>query len=571
MSVDASKRYRLGDLLVLKGIITEKQLGEALAFQSEQHRWLGDCLIELGLVTDRDIAGVLEVQLGIPFIDLRGVQIDSSIISMIDGAVLRKHNVLPIGYSKEQANVLILAMANPLDMVAQDDISIITNCLIEVRIATVGQINAVLDRYFGTGEAMSAAQQYAKEREQQLQQQEAIDTAQEAELSNAPIVQLVRSIIEQAVRQRASDIHFDALEKRVRVRYRIDGVLKEKMLYDINLLAALSTRIKIMGGMDISERRRPQDGRFSIIVDRTEYDVRVAVLPASFGEKIVMRLASSADIATRSKSELGMREHELKRFDHILSNPNGIILITGPTGSGKSTTMYTALSALNTESVNIITVEDPVEANLPGVNQVQVNPKANLTFASALRSILRQDPDIIMVGEIRDVETATIAVQASITGHLVVSTLHTNSSAATVTRLLEMGVESYLLADSIAGIIAQRLVRRLCTHCKAAREATAEEKALLGVSAYQAQTIYDPVGCSHCNDVGYYGRIGVYEIMEVDESIKQIISSRGTTAQIKEAAVKDGMRTLRMGAAEYVVEGITTMEELLKISFDDAK
>ncbi len=561
------KRYRLGDLLVLKEIITEQQLSEALDFQKKDGRWLGDCLIELGLVTDSDIASVLEVQLGIPKVDLRGINIDPEIIALVNGNVLRKHNVLPIGYAGNSKNVLLLAMSNPLDMVAQDDISIISNCLIEPRIATIGEINAVLDKYFGTGEVMSAAAQYAKEREVQLQQFEAVEAAQQAELDNAPIVQLVRSIIEQAVRQRASDIHFDVLEKQIRIRYRIDGVLMDRMIYDIKLLPAIVTRIKIMSGMDISEKRKPQDGRIRLAVDRGEYDIRVSVLPSTYGEKIVMRLASSAGL-TRSKSELGMSETELQKFEHILKNPNGIILVTGPTGSGKTTTLYAALSELNTERVNIITIEDPVEANIPGINQVQVNPKADLTFATALRSILRQDPDIIMIGEIRDQETAGIAVQASITGHLVVSTLHTNSSAATITRLLNMGVEPYLLADSVVGIIAQRLVRRLCKDCRSPRPATEEEKEILGVPFSYPLQVYDAKGCPMCGGIGYFDRIGVYEIMQVTQDLRRVISTNGSTGDIKDMAVSGGMRTLRTSAAAFVIDGITTMEELLKVSFD---
>lgn len=557
-------KYRLGDLLVMRGIITEEQLHAALTLQAKNHKHLGDCLVEQGVVTDDDIVNVLEVQLGIPRIDLRGIRIDSDIIGLVSGSVLRKHTVLPITFDN---NALILAMSDPLDMVAQDDISIITNCVIEPRIATVGEINAVLDKYFGTDEAMSAAEQYTKERETQLQQLAAAAEEEQSEVDNAPIVQLVRSIIEQAVRQRASDIHLDALEKKVRVRYRIDGVLAEKMLYDISLLPAIVTRIKIMGGMDISEKRKPQDGRITLVVDRNEYDIRVSILPSSYGEKIVMRLASSTAL-TRTKAELGMQSWELNRFEHILANPNGIILVTGPTGSGKSTTLYTALSELNRESVNIITVEDPVEANIAGINQVQVNPKADLTFATALRAILRQDPDIIMIGEIRDYETAAIAVQASITGHLVVSTLHTNSSAATITRLLDMGLESYLLADSVVGVIAQRLVRKLCKACRKPRPATEVEKTLLGVSASEDITVYDPCGCPLCGDTGFYGRIGVYEIMEMTPELKNIITSRGSTEQIRDAALTQGMHTLRMSAAYYVLEGVTTVDEMLKVSFD---
>ena len=559
------QKLRLGTLLVQKGIITDDQLEAALTIQKKYHRHLGDCLVEMGYATESDIVNVLETQLRIPRIDLRGIRIEPEIIGLVSGSVLRKHSVLPIAFDERQSNTLILAMADPLDMVAQDDISIITNCVIEPQIATLGEINAVLDRYFGTDEAMSAAEKYAKEREGQLQQMEA---EQQTELNNAPIVQLVRSIIEQAVRQRASDIHFDALEKQVRVRYRIDGVLSEKMLYDINLLPAIVTRIKIMSGMDISEKRKPQDGRITMNIDRQEYDIRVSVLPSCYGEKVVMRLASATAL-TRSKSELGMRDWELKEFEHIIANPNGILLVTGPTGSGKSTTLYTALSELNKESVNIITVEDPVEANIPGINQVQVNPKADLTFATALRSILRQDPDIIMIGEIRDYETASIAVQASITGHLVVSTLHTNSASAAFTRLLDMGVESYLLADSVVGVIAQRLVRKLCKSCRKPRQATETEKVILGKKPEDDVTVYDPCGCQLCGDTGYFGRIGVYEMIEMTPELRHIITTRGSTEQIKSMGLKQGMHTLRMSAGEYVQEGVTTIDEMLKVSFEE--
>ena len=304
-----------------------------------------------------------------------------------------------------------------------------------------------------------------------------------------------------------------------------------------------------------------------MVIDRAEYDIRVSVLPSSFGEKIVLRLAN-ANALTRTKSELGMRDWELKKFEHIISNPNGIMLVTGPTGSGKSTTLYTALSELNDESVNIITVEDPVEANIAGINQVQVNPKADLTFATALRSILRQDPDIIMIGEIRDYETAAIAVQASITGHLVVSTLHTNSASSAITRLLDMGVESFLLADSVVGIIAQRLARKLCKSCKKPRPATDMEKQLLGKSVDEDVTVYEPCGCALCNETGYYGRTGIYEIIEMTPELRQIVSQRGTTEQIKSTAMSQGMRTLRMSAAEYVLDGTTTIDEMLKVSFE---
>jgi len=563
-----NKKLRIGDILINQGVITNEQLETALQSQKKTKKRLGDVLIETGIITEQEIARSLNQQLGIDIADLRGIKIPPEVIGLVSGSILRKHKVLPIGFDEHDSSTLLLAMSDPLDIVAQDDIAIITNFRIEPRVSTVSDINSVLDKYFGTEEAMIAAEQYTKGREQQVQLEEAVSLQDEAELNSAPIVQIVKTMIEQAVRQRASDIHIEALERQVRVRYRIDGVLSEKMVYDRSLLPAIVARVKIVGHMDISEKRKPQDGRITMVVDFTEYDIRVSVLPTSYGEKVVMRLTSATGL-TRNKSELGFRDWELKRFDHILSNPNGIILVTGPTGSGKSTTLYTALSELNSDAVNIITVEDPVEANINGINQVNVNPKADLTFASALRAILRQDPDIIMIGEIRDFETATIAVQASITGHLVVSTLHTNSSAATITRLLDMGIESFLIADSIVGVIAQRLVRRLCTACRKPRQAADEEKLILGKSITDNVTIYDACGCNLCAETGYYGRIGVYEIMEITQRLKQVIVAKGSTEEIKESAINDGMHTLRMSSTGYVLDGVTTIAEMMKVSFEE--
>jgi type IV pilus assembly protein PilB len=422
-----------------------------------------------------------------------------------------------------------------------------------------------LDRYYGNDETMEAAQRYAEERKaaEQASQLDADDG-----VSDSPIVQVVKNMIEQAARQRASDIHVEALERVARVRFRIDGALYEKFTYDIHLLPAIIARLKIIGGMDISEKRKPQDGRITMIVDRVEYDIRASILPTVYGEKCVMRLAQKK-MLTRDKSELGFTDLEMRQFDNILKNPNGIILVTGPTGSGKSTTLYTALSELNREDVNIITVEDPVEANIDGINQVQTNDKAGLTFASALRSILRQDPDIIMIGEIRDGETAGIAVQASITGHLVVSTLHTNSSAATLTRLMDMGIESYLLADSMVGVIAQRLVRRLCPECKEPYEPSPEEKKLLDIPQIEPATIYRPCGCGQCNNTGYKGRIGVYEIMTITPALRRVITQHGNTEQIRDAAMEEGMHTLRMSASRMVLDGVTSFSEMMKVSFDN--
>ena len=508
----------------------------------------------------------LSNQLGIEIVSLAGVHISDEMIRLANASVLRKNRMVPLEYFQGNMNIIKVAMADPMDMAAIDDFTIITNLQVEPVLALPGEIMVTLDRYFGNDETMEAAQKYADERRAMEAANQ--DTEYDENVSNSPIVKIVNSMIEQAARQRASDIHIEALERVVRVRFRIDGALYEKFTYDIHLLPAIIARLKIIGGMDISEKRKPQDGRITYVVDRVEYDIRASILPTVYGEKCVMRLAQKR-MLTKQKSELGFSEEEMRQFDNILKNPNGIILVTGPTGSGKSTTLYTALSELNKEDVNIITVEDPVEANIDGINQVQTNVKADLTFASALRSILRQDPDIIMIGEIRDTETAQIAVQASITGHLVVSTLHTNSSASTLTRLMDMGVESYLLADSMVGVIAQRLVRRLCPECKVAYEASEDEKEILGLPTDEALTLYKPCGCEQCNNTGYRGRIGVYEIMTITPRIRHVISKRGTAEQIRDVALEEGMHTLRMSASKLVLEGITAFSEMIKVSFEN--
>lgn len=557
------KKIRIGDVLLKAGVITEEQLQTALSRQKGSGRKLGETLIDEGFVSEEEIARALSEQLHMDIIDLQNVNIAEEILQLVPANVLRKNKAVPFEYAKDNVNVLRVAMEDPLDMFAMDDITIITNLQVEPVVATSRSIMLALDHYFGQ-EDTRALEQYTREKEIQMEEEE--DSYSE-DINNSPIVQLVRSMIEQAVLQRASDIHIEPMERQLRVRYRVDGALYEKATYSTKLLPALSARIKIIGGMDITERRKPQDGRITQVVNRQEYDIRVSVIPTIFGEKIVMRLAAKNSFG-RKKEQLGLNARDMKIFDHILKNPHGIILVTGPTGSGKSTTMYTALSEINTPEVNIITVEDPVEANLDGVNQIQVNPKADLTFATALRSILRQDPDIIMIGEIRDRETAGIAVQASITGHLVMSTLHTNSAASTITRLIDMGIESFLIADSMVGVIAQRLVRRLCPACRKRRRATAEEKELLKISHLQEADIYEPCGCGRCENIGYKGRIGVYEIMEITPSLKTIISKGGDAEDIKNQALKEGMYTLRMSATELVLDGTTSLSEMLKVSFE---
>ena len=558
------KRVRLGDVLVESGVITQEQLEQGLQLQKGSGRKLGETLVDEGITTEDAIAKALSDQLGYDIIDLQNVAIPEDVLSLVPGNLLERYKVLPFEYARDNMNVIRVAMADPMDMAAMDDITIITNLQVEPVVSTTRSIMLALDKYFGAQEINSALEEYTREKESQMAEQE--DMYSE-DVNNSPIVQLVKTVIEQAVRQRASDIHIEPMERQVRIRYRIDGALYEKVTYSIRLLPAMVARIKIIGGMDIAEKRKPQDGRITQVVDRQEFDIRVSILPTVYGEKVVMRLTSK-NALTREKSQLGFKPRELKKFDHILQNPHGIILVTGPTGSGKSTTLYTALSELNTEDVNIITVEDPVEANIDGINQVQVNNKADLTFATALRSILRQDPDIIMIGEIRDQETASIAVQASITGHLVVSTLHTNSAAGTITRLMDMGIEPYLIADSTVGVIAQRLVRRLCPDCKKPKKATPDELELLGREPDEDITIYEPCGCTKCDRTGFRGRIGVYEIMEISPALKSIISKSGDADAIRDKALEEGMSTLRMSASEYVLDGTTSVNEMMKVSFD---
>ena len=550
--------------MINQGIITEEQLQKGLEIQKENGCKLGEALVEGNIVAEETIVKILGEQLRLAYVDLSNAKIEEEILELVPSALLKKHMMIPFEYAEDNPNVIRVAMVDPLDIEAVDDINIVTNLQVETVITTRRSLNMALDKYFGQKEVYSAVDEYAKEKEAKIEESEELYNE---DVNSSPIVQLVKSMIEQAVRQRASDIHIEPMERQVRIRYRIDGALYERMVYSQRLLSAIVARIKIIGGMDISEKRKPQDGRITQVVDRQEYDIRASVLPTVYGEKVVMRLTSK-NALTLEKRRLGLNDDELEKFDHILQNPHGILLVTGPTGSGKSTTLYTALSELNKEDVNIITVEDPVEANIDGINQVQVNPKANLTFASALRSILRQDPDIIMIGEIRDSETAQIAVQASITGHLVVSTLHTNSAASTVTRLCDMGIEPYLIADSVVGIIAQRLVRRLCADCKEEYEATMEEKELLGYSVDRPLKLYKPCGCDRCDNTGYKGRIGVYEIMEVTPQLKRVIAHNEDADKIKNVALENGMKTLRMRAAEYVIDGTTSVTEMLKVSFD---
>lgn len=561
------KRIRLGDILVQKGLITEEQLMRTLKEQRLRGTKLGETLISLGYVSEKAIVDILCTQLHIEYVELRNIKLDETAVYLINESIAKKYNLIPIAFDKNNPNHLKIAMSDPMDIMAIDDVAIITNMKIIPVLSTSSQIAFQIDRYFGRQSVIAVADQYKKEQGLEDIAREVTLARDETATGHSPIVVMVRSIIEQAVRQRASDIHFEPMKDGIRIRFRIDGNLVEAMSYDLSIYTGIIARLKIISGMDISEKRKPQDGRTTMVIDHVEYDVRVSSIPTVYGEKVVMRLTNKEKLTT-DKRNLGLNDEDMKKFEFMLSHPHGILLVTGPTGSGKSTTLYTALSELNKETVNIVTVEDPVEANIEGVNQIQINTKSDLTFASALRSILRQDPDIIMIGEIRDSETAEIAVQASITGHLVASTLHTNSTSASVSRLLNMGVESFLIADALVGIVAQRLVRRLC-RCKTCREATAPEKAELGVKEDELLQIWEPASCQVCGYTGYYGRIGVYEMMPISAALREAIVKKESSTRIKEVAVGEGMTTLRDSAVKLVKEGVTSIQELRKIACEE--
>jgi len=562
-----TSKKRISEILVERHQMTRAQADQILAVmqggrtgKSEQ-----ELILEREFAAEKDIASAVAFKYGLPLVELEGKTLDDELIRRVDINILKKHRIVPVALTEGVHPVMQLAMFNPMNAGAIEDVELLSRMSVEPVVSTATEIMNAIDKCFGTETMRSAVDRFTKEREKNAV---AIEEERGEDVSSAPIVVLVNTLLEQAARQRASDIHIEALQESLRVRFRIDGVMYTRHKYSDELTSAVLARVKILAGMDISEKRKPQDGRMTYFVDGREYDIRVSVLPTTYGEKCVMRLALKKSL-NRDKKTLGLTDDDMKKFNHIMSYPNGIVLVTGPTGSGKSTTLYTVLSEKNREEVNIVTVEDPVEANIDGINQVQVNPKADLTFASALRSILRQDPDIIMIGEIRDVETAMIAIQASITGHLVVSTVHTNSAANTVTRLLDMGVDSYLIADSVVGIIAQRLVRRLCPNCKRKRRAEEYELEFMGLDPQKPTDIWEPCGCQSCNGTGYYGRIGVYEIMELSPAIKRLINKRATAEEIKQQALADGMQTLRMNAAKLVLEGTTSFQEILGVSFDN--
>lgn len=567
---------KIGNLLVKAGVINQEQLDRALAIQTKNGELIGKILVKEGFINTKSLYEFLEKQMGVKFVDLDSTEFDEEAIDLVSYNIARMHKLIPIVKS---GTTLKVAMSDPMNIFSIDDLRLTTGLEIVPCLAEEELIIKYLDVYYNKAQKGGASgekklaqldeeikkvnEKIAVEIKEAEEEEEIVDVSN---LENAPIVKMVNIIFEKAVASRASDIHIEPREDDVLVRYRIDGQLVEIMHHDIKIMPSLSARIKIISGLNIAEKRVPQDGRIALAIENKNYDLRVSILPTMFGEKIVMRIADK-DGFNVTKEQLGFFEDDMAKFDRIISNPHGIILVTGPTGSGKSTTLYTALKELCKPNVNILTVEDPVENTIKGINQVQVNAKAGMTFAAALRSFLRQDPDIIMVGEIRDGETAEIATRSAITGHLVFSTLHTNDAASSITRMIDMGIEPFLMSSSVVGVLAQRLVRRLCPKCKEVAEIDDYAKDILGIDEGEEVTIYKAKGCKECNDIGYKGRIAVYEIMEVDREVRELIAKNENSDTIKDVAIKNGMKTLRMNCARLVKNGTTTIDEMLKIAF----
>lgn len=553
-----NRRKRLGDMLIELNYITENDLQEALKIQKETGNKIGEVLIERGFITEDDLLQALEIQLGIQRIYLDMITVDRKAVKMISESLAKKYNVFPVQFIEGK---LLVLMNDPLNIIAEDDVRIASGYEVKIALCGKAEIAQAISKYY--------SEDYMKKTAEEFRNQEKINEVLEEELSedikNAPAVKLVDSIIQNAVRSKASDIHIEPFENRVCVRYRIDGALQKQFDSPKEPLAGLITRIKIMGNMDIAEKRIPQDGRIFTRVDDENVDLRVSVLPTVNGEKIVIRILDKSAFNV-DKSVLGISDDDLDKINKIINKPHGIVLVTGPTGSGKSTTLYSLLRDLNKEDKNIITVEDPVEFSMDGINQVNVNAKAGLTFASGLRSILRQDPDIVMLGEIRDTETAEIAVRAAITGHLVLSTIHTNDAPSSIVRLKDMGVAPYLVSSALVGIIAQRLIRKLCIHCKEEYIASDYEKEILGVPKYQDLTLYRKVGCNRCSNTGYKGRVGIYEVMEINGEIRDLINADKPLEEITNAALRNNMKTLNKSAMNVVLNGNSTVEELLRVT-----
>lgn len=558
------KNVPIGQILLENGYITKQHLEEALVKQKETGKKLGDMLLELGFVSETQLAQALSQRLKVPFIDLTTTKIESEAVKKIPEAIAKKNTVIAFKINNGR---LYVATNDPVNFYIFEELKIQTGMEIHAMLATKSSIIDAIGKVYTASNVSNVMNDIDKEYDANEALMEDADDSEER-IDNAPVVKLVNTIIESAYRDGASDIHIEPFKDRTRIRYRIDGECVEKMATKPAVHNSIITRIKILGGMNIAERRIPLDGRSSAVIDGVTQDLRISTIPTVYGEKCVIRLLATGDEKARKITELGMTDYNYEMFKQIIRCPNGVMLVTGPTGSGKSTTLYATLGELSKPNVNIVTAEDPVEKKIDGVNQCQMNEKAGMTFAAALRSILRQDPDIVMVGEIRDGETADIAIRAAITGHLVLSTLHTNDAASTILRLVDMGVAPYMVASSLVGVIAQRLVKLLCPDCR--------EKILLTdpadlrlVGKTEPVEVYQHHigGCPACRNTGYKGRTAIHEIIVSTNDIKELISRNATAEEIGQQARKNGTRLLRDNVTEMVLEGRTTMDELVKATY----
>ena len=545
-------KKRLGDLLVDSGVITADELQEALREQSRTKQKLGDLLISQGYMTEQQLIEVLEFQLGIPHVSLFKYQIDPSITQIIPESLARRYQVIPL---HKEGSKLMVAMADPLDYFAIEELRMSTGFRIEPAISTKEELQRAIARFYGLQDSMSQIMG-------DLPMQEEIGEMEITD-EDSPVVRLVNGMIQQAVQLQVSDIHVDPADSQVLIRYRIDGVLRTERVIPKQMQGFITARLKIMAKLNIAERRLPQDGRIKMQVDYRTVDIRVSSLPTIHGEKLVLRILDLS-VGVKGIDQLGFSEWNHRNFKSMVEVPYGMVLITGPTGSGKTTTLYSALQHLNNDSDNIITVEDPVEYQLEGINQVHVNPAIGLTFAAGLRSILRQDPNIVMVGEIRDAETAEIAIRASLTGHLVLSTLHTNDAVSTVTRFRDMGIASYLIASSLVGVVAQRLVRRVCPDCKAAYAPSEQEAILLRSYGVETDQLYRGAGCGSCSKTGYRGRIAIHEVLPITGELRELVGSEASREELNAAAARAGMRGLIEDGMDKVCKGMTTLQEVLR-------
>lgn len=554
------KNLRIGELLQDRGDITGEQLDEALNYQKEHRdKRLGQILLELGFVTENQVLEAMAERLEIEIVDVSALQVDLNAVTMVDKDLAEKNLLLPV---KVNAGEMLLVTNDPLNYFALEEVRQKTGCYLKIQLSEQAPLKQAIAYYYAESNARMAAGQanagFAQPDEDEINLEE-LENADE----EAPIIHLLNSLVERAIRSNASDIHIEPFEQETRVRMRIDGVILDYITLQRNVHQPLIARIKIMANLDIAERRIPQDGHFRVHMETGYVNIRVSLLPTMYGEKAVLRvLASSGKLDYAG--QFGMDDYSYQHFLPILNNANGIVYITGPTGSGKSTTLYMILEYLSSRHANISTIEDPVEKNLHGINQTQVNNVAGMTFDVGLRALLRQDPDIIMVGETRDGETAGTSVRAAITGHLVLSTLHTNDAVSSIVRLADMGVENYLIANSLVGLVAQRLVRKICPNCIQEMEATEEERRMVGP---ELKIVRRGAGCPQCNHTGYKGRVAVHEILPIDAEIRRMISEHATTEEIIHyGRVHQGMRTLQESAAKLVIEGVTTPEELLKLT-----